>query len=503
MKKILIAIVFVFILSVFAATEEVKTITLDVKDMEITDVLRMIADQSGLNIIASKNVKGLVAVNLQDVPIETALDSILKVNNCVYVRVGDIIQVYTLPEFTQMEQLSKLKTKVFRLEYVKALDLKQAISSLKSVRGIVEVESKTNSLIVTDTEQNLRSIEEAIKEMDHKLETKYYRLSYAKPQDLQKTLQAIIPPAEGDMLIDERTNSLIVTASPVLLSKIDTLINNWDKQIPQVLIEAKILQITLGKSSFFGVDWQYQNPQRHTMTVGAHSLPIPTGVAYIDALKIGVLAADDYQVTLRALESSSDTDLISNPSVVALDNEEARILIGSSEPYEVFRYAPDGEITGKELKFVEVGIKLVVTPKIADDGYITMSINPQVSSPRTGTVATTALAIDTTEASTVMTVKDGNTVVLGGLIKDDKQKNIAKIPILGDIPLIKYAFRNTYYTTTKKEIIIFITPKIIYPAKLPSVDVYKFRDERKGKDVIRLKEMQDLMTEMKDRREKK
>ncbi|MCX5701715.1 MAG: hypothetical protein NTW64_01890 [Candidatus Omnitrophica bacterium] len=502
MKKILTAILFVFILSVSIGAEEVKTITIDVKDMEIVDVLRMIGDQSGLNIIASKNVKGLVAINLQDVSVETALDSILKVNNCVYIKAGDIIQVYTLPEFSQMEQFTKLKTKVFRLQFVKAMDLKQAISSLKSARGVVEVESKTNSLIVTDTEQSIRSVEEAIKEMDHKLETKYYRLSYAKPQDLQKVLQAVIPPAEGDMLIDERTNSLIVTAPPMLLSKIDTLINNWDKQIPQVLIEAKILQVTLGKTGFMGVDWQYQNPKKHTMTVGMHNLPIPTGVSYIDALKIGVLAADDYQVTLRALEGSSDTDLISNPSIVALDNEEARILIGSSEPYEVFRYDPEGNITGKELKFIEVGIKLVVTPKISEDGYITMSINPQVSSPRTGTVATTALAIDTTEASTVMTVKDGNTVVLGGLIKDDKEKNIAKIPFLGDIPLIKYFFRNTYYTTTKKEIIIFITTKIIYPAKLSSVDVHKFRDKRKDKQEL-LTEMQDLMKELENKEEKK
>jgi len=471
MKKAVIAVLFIICsiaiwqYKVTAQNLLEKTITLDVKDMELADVLRMISDQSGLNIVSSKNVKGLVSINLQDTPVDKALDAILKVNNCGYIKEGNIIQVYTYPELTQKEQFSRLVTRVFRLQNVKAVDLKQTLTSLKSERGRVEVEGKTNSVVVTDTQDYVDSIEQAIKEMDKKFETKVYRLSYAKPQELQKTLQGVIPPAEGDVLVDERTNSLIVTASPVLLTKMDAIITNWDKQIPQVLIEAKIMQVTLGKNKFLGVDWQYKNPNQHTLSFGVKDLPLPTGVSYIEPFKIGVLGIDDYQVALRALESSNDVNLISSPSIVTLDNTEAKILIGSSEPYEIFHFDQFGNVNSKETKFVEVGIKLVVTPKIAEDGYITMTIHPEVSSARAGTVTPTSLAVDTTEASTTMMVKDGNTVVLGGLIKDDKQTNVAKIPILGDIPIIKYAFRYTYTTTTKKEIIIFITPRIISPNK--------------------------------------
>ncbi len=452
-----------------ASAQADKTITLDVKDMEIADVLRMIADQSGMNIIASKNVKGLVAINLQNVPVEKALDAILKVNNCGYEKENGIIQVFTYPELSQKEQFFKPVTRVFRIENIKAADLKQTITSLKSAKGAVEIEPRTNSIIVTDTQENINSIEEALKQMDKKLETKAYRLNYAKPAELQKILLGVISAAEGEVLVDERTNSLIVTASAVLLRKLDTLITNWDKQIPQVLIEAKIMQITLDKNKFLGIDWQYQNPNKHTITAGAKSLPIPTGVTYVDAFKIGVLGSEDYQVAIRALEGSSDVNLISSPRIVTLDNTEAKILIGSSEPYEIFHYDERGIINGKEIKFVEVGIKLTVTPKISDDGFITMSIRPEVSSARSGTV-TNALAIDTTEANTTMTVKDGNTVVLGGLIKDDTEIHIAKVPILGDIPLIKYLFRNHYTTKTKKEIIIFINQKIINTYKIISVN---------------------------------
>jgi len=464
MKKIFLTLILVLIFSAAIAQQE-KTITLDVKDMEITDVIRMIADQSGLNIITSKNVKGVVTINLQDIPVERALDALLKVNNCGYIKEGNIIQVYTLPELNQKEQFSQLFTRVFRLEHIKAADIKQTLLSLKTGRGRMEVEPKTNTIVITDTEDGLRAIENAILEMDRKMETRVFKLNYAKPLDLQKSLQTIIPATEGDFLVDERTNSIVVTASPLLMDKMEAIITNWDKQIPQVLIEAKILEITLEKGKFIGVNWQYTNPEKHSITVGAPSLPVPTGVTSVDAFRIGVLDVDDYTATINMLEGSSDTNLISSPRIVTLDNTEAKILIGSSEPYEVFHYNTEGDITGREIKFVEVGIKLTVTPKISQDGFITMTIRPEVSSPRRGTATTDALAIDTTEASAVMMVKDGNTLVMGGLIKDEKQEVISKIPVLGDIPLIKYAFRNKYDKTVKKEIVIFITPRIVSPEK--------------------------------------
>lgn len=437
-----------------------KLITLDVKDMELADVIRMIADQSGLNIVTSKNVRGKVSVSLQDVPVEKALDAILKVNSCTYITEGDIIQVYTLPEFTQQEQFARLKTKVYTLKYIKATDLKPLIMSLKSVKGKVEVEPKTNRIVVTDTVESINAINETIEQMDRKLDTKVYRLSYAKPAEIQKSLKEIIPEAEGDVLVDERTNSLVVTASPLLMDKIDVIVENWDKKIPQVLIEAKIMQVTLEKGRLLGIDWQFTNPTKNSISVGAKGLPIPTGVTYIEAFKIGVLSEDDYQATIRALETVSDANLISSPRIVTLDNEEATILIGSSEPYEVLHYDDEGHVTSKEIKFIDVGIKLVVTPKIAEDGFITMNIHPEVSSPRKGTV-TDALAIDTTEATTVMTVKDGNTLVLGGLIKDDTEKVVAKVPLLGDIPILGLLFQNRYDKLVKKEIVIFITPRIM------------------------------------------
>ena len=440
--------------------ETKKLINLDVKDMELSDVIKMIADQSDLNIITSKTVRGKVSISLHEVGIEEALDAILKVNNYVYIKDGNILQVYSLPEFKQYSQYAILKTKVYSLKYIRADDLKPLLMSLKSERGNIEADPKTNRIIVIDTVETIASIEEAISEMDKQLETKIYRISYSDPLELQKSILSFMSEKEGEIFVDNRTNSLIVTASPLLLNKIDVLIRNWDKQIPQVLIEAKIMQITIDKGKVLSLDWQYQPSEKHSITVGVKDLPLATGATYVDAFKVGILDTDGYAVTLRALEGLSDANLISSPRIVTLDNEEAKILIGSSEPYEVLHYDTEGHLTTKEIKFVEVGIKLTVTPKIAEDSFVTMKIHPEISSPRKGTV-TDALAIDTTEATTILRVKDGNTVVLGGLIKDDEEEHVSQIPLLGDIPLLGRLFRSNYIKHTKKEIIIFITPRIL------------------------------------------
>ena len=121
------------------------------------------------------------------------------------------------------------------------------------------------------------------------METRVYKLNYAKIWRRKNLFNQLFL-REGEVLIDERTNSLVVTASPVVLNKADALINSWDKRIPQVLIEAKILQITLDKNKFLGVDWQYKNPDKHSITIGASSLPTPTGATYIDAFKMGFWA---------------------------------------------------------------------------------------------------------------------------------------------------------------------------------------------------------------------
>jgi type II secretory pathway component GspD/PulD (secretin) len=177
--------------------------------------------------------------------------------------------------------------------------------------------------------------------------------------------------------------------------------------------------------------------------------------------QIGTLSSDDYQVTLEMLESNSNTEVLSSPRVVVIDNHEANILVGSEEPYIVTTTDPDTGWVYEETKFKDVGLKLIVTPKIDEDNYITMTVHPEVSTARRVAEVDNALAVDTTQADTTMMVKDGETVVLGGLMKNTKSDTEQKIPILGDIPLLGYLFRSTQKELQKTEILVFITPHIL------------------------------------------
>lgn len=436
-------------------------ISLDVKDAELTDVLKMIAVQADLNIVVSKYVRGRVTIRLKDVPVEEALNAILKVNNCAFIKEGNVIQVYTYPEIERLKKFIKESTRIFTLKYAKAGELKDLILSLKSPKGKVEIDPKTNSIIVSDTPETIKIIEETIQALDKEPVTKIFNLNYANAGEVQKELVNIIPETEGEILVDERTNSIVVSASPVLMKKIERLISEWDKRLSQVAIETKIIEVTLDTDKFLGVDWKYQSPEHHSISVSAKDFPQPTEVTYVNFFKIGILDADDYEFTLRALERTGKTELVSNPSIVCISGKEATIHIGSSEPYEVLHYDEEGHVTSKEVKFIDVGIKLTVTPIVSKDGFVTMKICPEVSSARAGTVATEELAIDTTKATTIVTVKDGETVVLGGLTREENSTHIRKIPILGDIPFLGNFFKTKYTQKKKKELIIFLTPRIL------------------------------------------
>ena len=177
--------------------------------------------------------------------------------------------------------------------------------------------------------------------------------------------------------------------------------------------------------------------------------------------QIGTLSSDDYQATLEMLESNSNTEVLSSPRVVVIDNHEANILVGSEEPYITTSTDPDTGWVYEETKFKSVGLKLVVTPKIDEDNYITMIVHPEVSTARRVAEVDNALAIDTTQADTTMMVRDGETIVLGGLMKDTKSTTEKKIPFLGDIPILGWFFRSTEKEVKKTEILIFITPHIL------------------------------------------
>ena len=232
-------------------------INLDVKNMSILDVLRLLAEQGQVNIVSSKNVQGRVTAKLQGVTVDEALSAILDTNAFTYKRENGIIKVFTQQDVMQQEQTEQLISKIFSLKDIKANDLRPVLNSIKTPRGRVEINTISNQIVVTDTRAAVDEIARMISSMDRAMETKIYNLSYAVAKDLQAKLVEMIPKTEGEVFIDERTNSLVVRAIPETIEKIDRVIRNWDRRSRQVLIEAKLMQVSADKTRALGINWEY------------------------------------------------------------------------------------------------------------------------------------------------------------------------------------------------------------------------------------------------------
>ncbi|MDD5644465.1 MAG: secretin N-terminal domain-containing protein [bacterium] len=479
-----------------AALSEQNLINLDVVNQDIQSVLKMLAHQQGYNIVISRNVTGIVTVKLENVTIEQALESILKLNNYIYTVEDGIINVMSYQDLQHEERFAKKQTKVFTLQNADVMDLKRVILSMKTARGKIELNPKNNQIIVNDTPDRIAEIEEAIIALDQPVEVRRYNILYADVEDIQTKLLQIIPKEKGQVFVDGKNNAIVIKATPVVLKHVDELIKGWDFQPKQVLIESQMVKIQLDDNMALGVDWEIKTGGKEgnkfvdlatKLTVAA-----TTGGAG-GIFTLGSLTAGEYTATIEALKATKFADILSAPKVVVLDGEEAKILVGSSEPYKVAVTDPVTKLLVEEIKYVDVGIKLIVTPRIGEDNYITMKIHPEVSKGQR-VLNDSAVQVIITEADTTMMVRDGETAILGGLIDSESSTEIDKVPLLGDIPLLGLLFRKNVEITKKSELIIFITPHILGDEKRAKISKQEWDNfSEKGKEFDKRIEFERLM----------
>jgi len=442
---------------------------LQLKNIDINDVLNMLSQKAGLNIIAGKGISGKVTIFLQDVKLKDALRIILDSNQLAYEVDDGIIRVMTAKEFELRNGYifgGEMKTQISHLLYAKASDLMAVLTQVKSPNGKIISDEKSNLLILMDTEENLKLLEEIIGQVDVPVQTEVFPLSYSIATEIAEKVAELLTDNLGRLQVDERSNQLIVTDSRLKILEIGKMIEAFDRKERQVLIEAKIVQIVLSDQFKFGVDWERIVEDHHDLTFKSDFGILSSG-SKKGRVSIGTLAEDSYTALLEALETVGTTNILSNPSISSLNNQEARILVGSTEPYVTSTTTTPSSgptTTAETVNFIDVGVKLYVTPTIHPDDFITMKIKPEISSV-TSTLTTsnnnTIPIVDTSEAETTVMVKDGITIVIGGLIKEEKIRSENKVPLLGDVPLVGGLFRNSDDLTKKTEIVIFLTPKII------------------------------------------
>ncbi|WP_280540909.1 type IV pilus secretin PilQ family protein [Chromohalobacter sp. 11-W] len=405
-----------------------EPVSLNFQNIQVREVLSVLSDFSGVNIVASDSVQGSVTLNLTQVPWDQALDLILKSHGLASRREGDVIVVAPADELAQMERQT--------------------------------LENRAQS-------QQLAS-----------LKTEYVQVRYAKATDLATMLRGSegfgLLSERGRVTVDERTNTLLVRDTPEQLAGIRDMLDRLDVPVRQVQIEARIVIARDTASQELGVNWGVSQSQGVTFDedgVGSVVDRNPSGAnrgsagLSVDlgdsdgsgsAFSFGYLSGDVLlDLELRALESEGKSQTISQPKIITANQKKAVIKQGQEIPYQ------ESTSSGAtNVEFKEAVLSLAVTPQITPDDSIVMDLLIN-----NDTVADSsydgAPAIDTNSIETQVLVDDGETVVLGGILTSEQLRNLYKTPLLGDLPFIGSLFRYTQESNEKVELLIFITPKII------------------------------------------
>ncbi len=451
-----------------------RTISLDVRDMNIVDVIKFLALKGEFNVVISPTVAGRSTVFLNSVTIKNALDIVIISNRLAYKLESNIVQIMSAAEYEAMYGKSfsdKTEVSIVRLNYSKPSYVLSALDNIKSNVGKIIIDEDTGSVVMIDTPEAIVQMKEALAEIEKPLKTYIYTLQFAEAGLVANKLRSRIDAkAVGSITSDERSNQLIVRVYPNRLKEVKEIIRSLDKPTKEVLVDAQILQITIKPEYDVGVDWKLDfldSPNRQIRKLNFESFNLDSSSTAQKHAKIAVGDVDvnHFAATIRTLKQVSDTKILSNPQLLVTNNEEAKIHIGDTVPYIISTTSGTGTsaITSEDVRFVDVGLKLNVTPKINDNGYVTMRLRPEISTV-TATVSSQGGGIpqvNKTVVETTLMVKDGYTIIMGGLKKDDKSHVKRGFPVLMDIPVLGSMFSRTTDDFTNTEIVIFITPHVL------------------------------------------
>jgi len=421
----------------------------------------------------------------------------------------------------RLDQVSGSGMEMLRLEHADAREVVAVITGLEVGSGRLSADqlrlaadSRTNSILMQGDEHHLLRVKAMILHLDTPLvregDTKVVFLRYANAKDLVPILSGMelpeAPRAEGaaaqqrrtaqqredvNIQADEGTNALIMTGPPAALTALQGVVRQLDIRRVQLMIEAVIAEVSTSKGADLGIQWFAAAANNDTGAVAATNFPgtgrvgmsgLATGdeaairaLAGVSGLSLGFLSGSveifgneffSLGALVNALATDADTNILSTPSLVTMDNHEAEIVVGQNVPFLTgsFTQATTG-VGGSPFQTIErrdVGIKLRVKPQINEGDVIRLDIAQEVSSVEPGSLEfASGLITNTRNITTSVLVEDGKVLVLGGLISDDVQETVSKVPVLGDLPVLGALFRHTSSRRAKRNLMVFLRPVIL------------------------------------------
>jgi len=331
--------------------------------------------------------------------------------------------------------------------------------------GTVVADPRTNAVIVTEAPAVLDRISEVIEQIDVEVEMHTYRLSYADPAELalEEKLAALLNAASDRFEIDPRTRLVTYATSPAKARKVEELLVHWDEPAREVFIEGEVLSVSLNKLKEAGLDLEaIFSPDFRVRSNFPPSFLPPPGAT----LTIGDLETSGFHGVIDLLESKGIAKLLSSPRIRAKHQRPATFSVATAEPYTEVVIDAAAQITSENVQFVDVGILLTVVPQINDEGIIELEVALEAG--QLVEVREGVPVVDRSIARSTVLVKDGHTVAMGGLITNNRKKQVDKVPLFGDIPLLGAIFRRTRITDDRSQLLLLLTPHIVTPEGTPS-----------------------------------
>jgi len=509
-----------------------KDVTFNFRDADIRAFIEFVAGITHRNFVVDTRVKGMITIiSPEPVPERDAYRvflSILEVNGYTAIESGGIVKIIPVAEGKQKGMTvatgrvpragDALVTQVITLSHANAQQLAAVLRPLVSPNSSLAVYAPGNILVLTDTAENIRKIRRIIEVIDRPQTPERGRLfvRYLKNADAEETAKVInqlvgsqkgadkLFHGEVHVVADKATNALLITASSTDRAAIDTLIDRLDIRRLQVLIEALIIEVSATTSQQFGIEWRatgdFTSPGRKAIggtafssqakaninTVAANPLSAGNGlvVGVVDGtVTFGGTTFANLGALLRALEAQADTNVLSTPNILTMDNEEAEIIVGQNVPFITGQNVTQGGTANpfQTIERKDIGLKLRVKPQISEGDAVRLDIFQEISSVESNpTVAASDITTNKRSVKTTVLANDGQIVVLGGLMRDDATRSVQRVPCLGAVPVLGEAFKFTDNTLRKTNLMVFLRPHIIKTERdIETITQGKYLDIRK------------------------
>lgn len=434
-------------------------VSMEFESASLKNVLKTFSQQTGINVIASGSIaEQPITVYLEDVTVMDAFDQILRSGNLTYERpLGS--EIYIVKPVPAQEQAVRTVTRIYRIKYAR-------VSSSVLARAAAAFGART-------------PFEATLEAGGGGGAAGAFGGGGTSGGDVGiDTVIRELLTDQGDVAVDGRTNSLIITDVPENFPRLEAALAALDIRTPQILVDAEVIETTVSKLKDLGVEWGTGSegtmfaltPAKRTTRMPFSTLFGKTAGGGPTSLTVGTFDTSQAVAALQMLESDTDTKILARPKILTLDNESAVIRLTRNEAigFQTTSQTQTGSNTSTPERSV-TGVVLVVTPQVNDNGYITMLIEPSVSKTVASNISpptnqSTPRDPKTRSARSLVRIRSGDTLVVGGLIDRTAEETHRKVPILADIPFVGEAFKNKEVSDSASELIVFVTPRLLEEA---------------------------------------